>query len=149
MRSLALYAAVAVTAVLLAWWLIFQPRMELASTQLDHAHQQLADAGLRDMERVAVIDAQADQLANVLLAEQHNRQLLAQLATQGRAHSEALQELKRNDKTILDYLDQPVPADLGRLYQRAATTDPATYRQPPQVPADTLPTAGTQSPAGE
>lgn len=149
MRSLALYAAVAVAAVLLAWWLAFQPRMELASTQLDHAYQQLAAAGLLDTERVAVIEAQADQLANVLLAEQHNRQLLAQIATQGRVHSEALQELKRNDKTILDYLDQPVPADLGRLYQRAATTDPATYRQPPQVPADTLPTAGTQSPAGE
>ena len=39
-----------------------------------------------------------------------------------------------------------MPADLGRLYQRTATTDPSTYRQQPEVRIDRscqLPANGT------
>lgn len=149
MRSLYLSAGAALAAVLAAWLLAFKPRIELAAVQLDTAHQQLAAAGLLDMERLAVIEAQAGQLAAVLENELKNRQLLAEIEMRGRAHSAALQELKRNDKTILDYLHQPVPADLGRLYQRTGGTDPATYRQPPAVSADALPAAGPAAAAGE
>jgi hypothetical protein len=149
MRSLYLAAGAAAAAVLGAWLLVFKPRMELAATQLDPAQAALAAAGLRDLERLATIDRQAEQLAAVLENEVRNRELLAQISKQGRAHSAALQELKRNDKAILEYLDQPVPADLGRLYQRTGGTDPAAYRQPAAVPADALPAAGPASAAGE
>lgn len=149
MRSLALNAAAALAAVALAWWLAFQPRIDLQATQLEHALQQLAAAGLLDQQRLATIDQQAEQLAAALENEQRNRALLTEISNQSRAHSAALQELKRNDQTVMDYLHQPVPADLGRLYQRTATADPAAYRQSAQVPIDGLPTSSAQSPASD
>lgn len=141
--------AVALAAIALAWWLAFQPRLELAATNLDRTQKQLDAARQLDADRVSVIRAQAGQLALVLQNELKNRELLAQIASQGRAQNAALQELKRNDKAILEYLDQPVPVGLGRLYQRTAGTDPAAYRQQADVPADALPASGPASPAGE
>lgn len=149
MRSLAMNVAVALAAIALTWWLAFQPRLELAATNLDRTQQQLDAARQLDADRVSVIRAQAGQLALVLQNELKNRELLAQIASQGRAQSAALQELKRNDKAILEYLDQPVPADLGRLYQRAGGADPAAYRQQADVRTDALPSASKASAAGE
>lgn len=145
MQRITAYAISAAVVAALTWWLIAMSRLELAQTQLDHAHQQLAAAGLLDRERVAVIEAQSEQLAGVLIAELKNRELLQAIAQQGRAQSSAIEELKRNDETIADYLRSAVPADLGRLYQRAATTDPADYRKPSSVPADSVRTAVTPS----
>lgn len=144
MRSLYTAGLLAAAAVAAAWLLVFAPRLELASTRLDHAGQQLADARQLDAERVTIIKAQADQLGHVLLAEQENRELLAQIASQGRAHARTLQELKKNDETVLEYLSQPVPAGIGRLYQRAETTDPSAYRAV-AVPADSVPDASQAS----
>ncbi|HAB91913.1 MAG TPA: hypothetical protein DCF43_06205, partial [Pseudomonas sp.] len=95
--------------------------------------------------RVAIIEAQSQQLAGVLAAELKNRELLQALANQSRAQSQALEELKRNDETIAEYLRAPVPASLGRLYQRATTTSPGDYRQPSELRTDTVPTARTAS----
>ena len=149
MRSLYVTLAAVVVAVAAAWQFAFQPRLELASSQLDHAYQQLAASGLLDRERVAVIEVQAEQLSVLLENEIRNRELLAQIAHQGRAHSAALQELKHNDKQIMDYLDQPVPVELGRLYQRTATTDPGAYRQSAKVPTDVVPASGASNATGE
>ena len=38
-----------------------------------------------------------------------------------------------------------VPADLGRLYQRTATTDPRDYRQSPIVQSDTVSTSSAST----
>jgi len=141
MQRLIIYAISALAVATLTWWLIASPRIELAQTHLDHAQQQLAAAGLLDQERVAIIEAQSQQLAGVLAAELKNRELLQALANQSRAQSQALEELKRNDETIAEYLRAPVPASLGRLYQRAATTDPSAYRHSSQVRADSVPAA--------
>lgn len=149
MRSLWMYAAAASAAVALAWWLVFQPRINLSRTQLEHTQQQLADMRALDVQRVEVINAQNKQLSAVLINEQRNRELLAQINSQSRAQTQALTELKRNDKKIMDYLDQPVPAELGRLYQRSETTNPVKYRQPPNVRTDLVPTTGTASPASK
>lgn len=145
MQRLILYVAAALAITAATWWLIALPRIELAQTQFDHAQQQLTAAGLLDQERVAIIEAQSQQLAGVLTAELKNRELLQALANQSRAQSQALEELKRNDETITEYLRAPVPASLGRLYQRTATTDPSDYRKPSQVPADSVPAASKAS----
>ena len=145
MQRLIIYAVSALAVSMLTWWLIASPRIELAQTQLDHAHQQLAAAGLLDRERVAVIESQSEQLAGVLIAELKNRELLQTLTNQSRAQSQALEELKRNDETIAEYLRAPVPASIGRLYQRAATTDPSAYRHSSQVRTDPVPTASKAS----
>ena len=145
MQRLIIYAAAALVAAAATWWLIALPRIELAQTQLDHAHQQLAAAGLLDRERVAVIESQSEQLAGVLIAELKNRELLQTLTNQSRAQSQALEELKRNDETIAEYLRAPVPASIGRLYQRTAKTDPSTYRQQTEVRAGPVPAASKAS----
>mgnify|MGYP000973827189 CR=1 FL=1 len=147
MQRLIIYAISALAVAALTWWLIASPRIELAQTHLGHAQQQLADAGQLDQERVAIIEAQSQQLAGVLAAELKNRELLQELANQSSAQSLALEDLKRNDETIAEYLRATVPASLGRLYQRAATTDPSAYRQSSQVRADSVPAASTASPA--
>lgn len=142
MRKLSLYALTALAGAAALWLLVATPRIDLAQERLASAQEKIRAAELLDENRIAVIEAQAGQLSNMLQAETKNRELLAQLASQSRAHTAALQELKRNDKAIIDYLDQPVPAGLGRLYQRTETTDPAAYRQQPEVPADSVRAAG-------
>lgn len=141
MQRLIIYAISALAVSMLTWWLVAAPRIELAQTNLDHAQQQLAAAGLLAQERAAIIEAQSQQLAGVLAAELKNRELLQELANQSSAQSLALEDLKRNDETIAEYLRAPVPAGLGRLYQRTATTDPRDYRKPPEVHADSVPAA--------
>jgi len=145
MQRLIIYAISALAVAVLTWWLIASPRIELAQTHLGHAQQQLADAGQLDQERVAIIEAQSQQLAGVLAAELKNRELLQELANQSRAQSSALEDLKRNDETIAEYLRAPVPASLGRLYQRASTTDPRDYRKPSSVRTDPMPAASAAS----
>lgn len=145
MQRLIIYVAAALAIAAATWWLIALPRIELAQTQLDHAQQHLTAAGLLDQERVAIIEAQSQQLAGVLAAELKNRELLQALANQSRVQSQALEVLKRNDETIAEYLRAPVPASLGRLYQRTATTNPSAYRQQTEVRADPVPTARTAS----
>lgn len=145
MQRVIIYAISALVIAGVTWWLVAAPRIELAQTHLDHAQQQLAAAGLLDQERVAIIEVQSQQLAGVLAAELKNRELLQALANQSSAQSLALEDLKRNDETITEYLRAPVPASLGRLYQRTATTDPSAYRQPPEVRADPVPTANATS----
>lgn len=145
MQRLIIYAVSALVVAALTWWLIASPRIELAQTHLDNAQQKLAAAGQLDQERVAIIEAQSQQLAGVLAAELKNRELLQALANQSRAQSQALEELKRNDETIAEYLRAPVPASLGRLYQRAATTDPSAYRQSPKVRTGPVPAASAAS----
>ena len=145
MQRLIIYAGAALAVAALTWWLIALPRIELAQTQLDHAQEQLTVAGLLDQERVAIIEAQSQQLAGVLAAELKNRELLQALANQSRAQSQALEELKRNDERIAEYLRSPVPADLGRLYQRASTTDPSAYRQQTEVRTGPVPAARAAS----
>lgn len=149
MQRLIIYAISALAVAALTWWLIASPRIELAQTHLDHAQQQLTAAGLLDQERVAIIEAQSQQLAGVLAAELKNRELLQALANQSRAQSQALEELKRNDETIAEYLRSPVPADLGRLYQRNETTDPSAYRQSPKVRADPVSATSSAGTANE
>lgn len=149
MRNFSIYALVAASAAIGLWLLAAAPRIELAQVQLDNALARIESAERLDAERIAVIEAQAGQLSNVLVAELKNRELLAQIASQNREHAAALQELKRNDKAITDYLHQPVPAGLGRLYQRAETTDPTTYRSPAGVSADSVRAASSADAGGE
>lgn len=52
-----------------------------------------------------------------------------------------LQELKRNDQTIADYLLGTVPAAVGVRWQRSASTDPGAYRKAgDSMPANAVPT---------
>ena len=145
MQRLIIYAGAALAVAALTWWLIALPRIELAELNHSIATERVAELQQLDVERVELIRDQLLQILEIAESERRNRELLQTIAGQSRAQSRAIEELKRNDETIAEYLRTAVPFDLGRLYQRAATTDPADYRQPSDVLADSVPTASTTS----
>lgn len=52
-----------------------------------------------------------------------------------------LQELKRYDQNVAEYLRSAVPVAVGVRWQRSATTDPSNYRQAGgAMPANAVPT---------
>lgn len=138
MQRLIIYAVAALAAAALTWWLIALPRIELAELNHSIATERVAALELLSEQRVDLIRDQQLQIIEITENEKRNRELLQTIAGQGKAQSRAIEELKRNDETIADYLRTAVPADLGRLYQRAAATDPSAYRQSPEMPADAV-----------
>lgn len=142
-----IYTAIALAVAAATWFLIATPRIELAELNHSIATERVAMLEQLDVQRVDLIRDQQLQILEITENERRNRELLQTIAGQSRAQSRALQELKRNDETIAEYLRTAVPVELGRLYQRAATTDPADYRQPSDVLADSVPTASTASAA--
>ena len=121
------------------------PRIELAELNHTTAAAKVIELQQLDDQRVALIQNQQLQILEITENERRNRELLQTIAGQSRAQSRALEELKRNDETIAEYLRSPVPADLGRLYQRASTTDPSAYRQQTEVRAGPVPAASKAS----
>ena len=144
-----IYAAAALVIAAATWFLIATPRIELAELSHATAAAKVTELLQLDMQRVETIEKQQAQLTAVTENELRNRELLQTIAGQSRAQSRALQELKQNDETISEYLRSAVPAELGRLYQRAATTDPSTYRQSSIVQSDTVPTSSASTDTGE
>ena len=145
MQRLIIYATAALAIAAATWWLIALPRIELAELNHTIATDRVAELERLDDQRVELIRDQQLQILEVTENERRNRELLQTIAGQSRAQSRALEELKRNDETIAEYLRSPVPADLGRLYQRASTTDPSAYRQSPKVRTGPVPAASKAS----
>lgn len=81
-------------------------------------------------------------IADLLVIRNEMAEVRSTIEKNDRAARKALQELKENDKEVRDYLAQPVPASVGVLYKREATTDPAKYRSGGSVPAKALPAPG-------
>lgn len=145
MQRMIIYATAALAIAAAAWWLIALPRIELAELNHTIATERVAELQRLDVERVELIRDQQLQILEITENERRNRELLQTIAGQSRAQSRAIEELKRNDETIAEYLRSPVPSDLGRLYQRTATTDPGTYRQPPEVRTGAVPASSKAS----
>ena len=140
-----IYTAIALTVAASTWLLIAIPRIELAELNHSIATERVAELQRLDVERVELIRDQQLQILEITENERRNRELLQTIAGQSRAQSRALEELKRNDETIAEYLHGAVPRDLGRLYERTATTDPSDYRKPLKVRTDPVPAASTPS----
>lgn len=147
MQRLIIYVISALAVATLTWWLIALPRIELAELNHSIATERVAELQRLDVERVELIRDQQLQILEITENERRNRELLQTIAGQSRAQSRALEELKRNDETIAEYLHGAVPRDLGRLYERTATTSPGDYRQSPELRVDSMPTASAPSAA--
>lgn len=143
MQRLIIYMSAALVVAALTWWLAALPRIELAELNHTIATDRVAELERLDKERVELIKQQQSQILKITENERRNRELLQTIAGQSRAQSRALEELQRNDETIAEYLRSPVPADLGRLYQRSETTDPSAYRQSPEVRTDPVPASSS------
>ena len=142
-----IYAAIALAIAAATWFLIATPRIELAELNHSIATERVAMLEQLDVQRVDLIRDQQLQIIEIAENERRNRELLQNIAGQSRAQSRAIEELKRNDETIAEYLRAAVPTNLGQLYQRAATTNPSAYRQSPSVRTDSVPTASAPSAA--
>ena len=147
MNRAVVYAVNMLGIAALTWWLVALPRIELAELNHTIATDRVAELEHLEDQRVELIRHQQSQILEITENERRNRELLQTIAGQSRAQFRALEELKRNDESIAEYLRSPVPADLGRLYQRSETTDPSTYRQSPAVRTDPVPAARKASTA--
>lgn len=142
-----IYTAIALTVAAVTWFLIATPRIELAELNHSIATERVAMLEQLDVQRVDLIRDQQLQIIEITENERRNRELLQTIAGQSRVQSRALEELKRNDETIAEYLRTAVPVELGRLYQRTGTTDAGAYRQPSEMRTDPVSTASKASTA--
>lgn len=130
------------------WWAI-SPRIELQATRADRAEQDLAGERELTALQARVLEAQQASFARLDGVERRMQQLGQTLQHNAAVHNRALEELKRNDRTIADYLAEPVPARLGLLYARPETTNPAAYVASPAVQPGALPATGPPTVGGE
>tara|TARA_R110000751_G_scaffold276691_1_gene377845 strand:+ start:7285 stop:7737 length:453 start_codon:yes stop_codon:yes gene_type:complete len=144
MFQLALVAAL----VGAAWWIV-SPRIELQSDRADRAEQDLQQARELIDAQAIVLVGQQQELGRIEEIGRQMQALQQQVAGNARNQSREFEELKRNDKTIADYLGMPVPAGLGLLYARPETTDPSAYRSTSAVHLDPVPAAGATAAASE
>ena len=104
MQRMISYAGAALAVAALTWWLIALPRIELAELNHATAAAKVTELQQLDDQRVALIQNQQLQILEITENERRNRELLQTIAGQSRAQSRALEELKRNDETIAEYV---------------------------------------------
>lgn len=138
----------ALVALVLALWAIDHTTSEnahladqLASLQRDESR----NAQLIQQQAAAL--AQRDALADRVAAIQSGLGALGRdLRARADENAQAMEELKRNDQEVREWMAGCVPAAVGVRYARPTTTDPRAYRAPESVPAVGVPAAG--SPCG-
>ena len=133
--------ALALLGAALAWWGL-SPRIDLQAQRADRAELSLADAERMIDLQADVLAEQQRQIGQVTELDRQMRELTRDINQNAAAQSAAIEELKRHDPAVADYLRNPVPAALGRLYERPETADPRAYRMPTGVPAGGVPAAG-------
>lgn len=140
----------AVLAVLvgIAWWII-SPRIELETQRADRAEDDLAKEQELTAMQALVLEGQQREIDRAADIDRGIKLLEQTIKQQSRRQDRAIEELKRNDQTILDYFAMPVPADVGVLYARPDTTDPAAYRAADPVQPGAVPAAGEAAVGGE
>lgn len=138
--SLAKPFALILLGAALVWWGL-SPRIDLQAERADRAEQSLTDAERMINLQAGVLAEQQRQIGQVTELDRQFRELTQDIHQNAAAQAAAIEELKRHDPAIADYLRDPVPAALGRLYERPETTDPRAYRVPTGVPAGGVPDA--------
>jgi len=136
----ALLALVASTAGA-TWWVI-SPRLDLQTERASRAEQDLASERELTALQARVLEAQQGQFERLAAVELSMQQLGQRIDKNTTTQARALEELKRNDQAIVDYLAQPVPAGLGLLYARPETIDPDAYIAPPALHPGAVPPTG-------
>jgi hypothetical protein len=99
--------------------------------------------------QAGVLAEQQRQIGQVTELDRQMRELARDIHQNAAAQAAAIEELKRNDPAVADYLHAPVPTALGRLYERTEATDPRAYRMPTGVPAGGVPATGAPGGAGQ
>jgi hypothetical protein len=122
---------------------------DLARLTTSHVVEILATERDRTAEQAAVIAEQRAQLSEGRAADQLFRTLSQTIVKDGDVTRNALQELKKHDQAVAEYLRGAVPAVYGVQFERPETTDPAQYKPHAAMPAGGLPSAGAASSTGQ
>lgn len=130
------------------WWGL-APRIELQEQRAGTAEQRLAETQAMVELQAGVLASQQQLLGDLADIERRMQQLGQTVTRNASDQAKAFEELKRNDQAIAAYLASPVPAALGRLYQRPETTDPAAYRAPDGVQPGAVPATGAAGAGSE
>lgn len=120
----------ALVALLLAVWAIDRQGQTIGAqgdqiTALQGAAGQQADLIARQSR---ALESQGALASEVMAIGRTTKQTLQTISGQGEQLAASLEELKRNDQESRDYLAMPVPRAVGLRWERAESTDPATYR---------------------
>lgn len=132
----------------LVWWGL-SPRIDLQAQRADAATVAAHEARQMVELQAGVLAEQQRQIGAVDEIHKRMRLLEQAVSTNAKAQSAAFEELRRNDQAVAEYLRGPVPAGLGRLYERPATIEPRAYRSPPVLPVGGVPSAGSAGGAGQ
>lgn len=113
----------------IAWWII-SPRIELETQRADRAEKDLAKEQELTAMQALVLEGQQHEIDRAADIDRGIKLLEQTIKQQASRQDRAIEELKRNDQTIMDYLAEPVPADLGMLYsaQTPPTLPPTEQR---------------------
>lgn len=128
----------------LVWWGL-GPRIDLQAQRADAAEKAAGEAQQMVDLQAGLLAEQQRQIGQITEIDQRMRALAQTVSSNARAHGAALEELRRNDQAVDEYLRGLVPADLGRLYERPETTDPGAYRSPAVLPVGGVRPAGAAS----
>ncbi|QIE84982.1 hypothetical protein [Pseudomonas nitroreducens] len=132
----------------LVWWVLV-PRIDLQVQRAVAAEAAASEAQKMVELQAGVLAEQQRQIGAVDEIHKRMRLLEQAVSTNAKAQSAAFEELRRNDQAVAEYLRGPVPAGLGRLYERPATTDPGTYRSPSVLSIGGVPASGPSGSAGQ
>lgn len=102
-----------------------EKRAQIASLTLERDTLKSQNEG-----QAQIIKDRADVSQQVIELRKQFALMELELGRNGVKLDRAIQEVKENDQAVRDYLAQPVPDALGRLFVRPATTDPTLYRSP-------------------
>lgn len=132
----------------LVWWGL-APRIDLQAQRAGAAETAAGEAQKLVELQAGVLAEQQRQIGAVDEIHKRMRLLEQAVSTNTKAQSAAFEELRRNDQAVAEYLRGPVPAGLGRLYVRPATTDPGAYHSAAVLPAGGVPAASSAGSAGQ
>lgn len=118
-------------------------KLELTREQLSNTEDALADATgrLQSAEKgIALLNEQTERVQKIATDTEQLRTVLRMQAATLRRE---IEELKRNDQQVRDWMDGSIPPALGLRYRREATAAPDRYRS--GLPTDAVPPASQTS----
>ncbi|MFT0213515.1 hypothetical protein VQ643_13060 [Pseudomonas sp. F1_0610] len=121
-------AGLVVLGALLLWFGFASPRLDLIAQQLDTAQVEVRKLEVEQDKALAELDFKREQLRETVAATEQFIKLQQQLDKQDRQQRQMIEQLRKQDETINNYLNQPVPDAIGRLYERKETRNPSDYR---------------------
>lgn len=134
--------ALALTSAFAFWrWEVAATELKAEAARAEALQQRIAEKDAELLSLGGALRSEIERGGRLVEVERGIQALRQSLDAQRAEQRATFEELKSNDEAVRDYLSRRVPEPIGLFYQRAATTDPAKYRQGGIVPADPLPPA--------